>query len=251
MHDLQVSGGGTSVRLTPWDERALGFRTAEITRLECEDAAAGAELLRQAEAWARSQGVHYLFGRFDARSAASKHAVLAEGFQIVESSLTLSRPHLRQLPVVPRGMKPGLRPATEDDIAALRAIARDDFAHGRFLEDPSIDPAAAASRTANWIEDLVRQGLVQTAESRGRLIGFHAERVNVSDAHADLLLTGAAAPYAMLAFPLWVAALESLAERGIGSCSTLISTANVGVINLYARLGFHFDAALFGFRKYL
>ena len=46
-------------------------------------------------------------------------------------------------------------------------------------------------------------------------------------------------------------ALESLADRGVTSCSTLISAANTGIVNLYAKLGFHYDKTLFGFRKYL
>ena len=31
----------------------------------------------------------------------------------------------------------------------------------------------------------------------------------------------------------------------------LISAANTGIVNLYAKLGFHYDKTLFGFRKYL
>lgn len=251
MQSIQVNGAHADVRLTPWDERALGVRTAEIAHLACESVEAATRLLDQIESWCRDQNVRYVFGRIDANNAPAKGAVLERGFDIVESSLALSRAHLGNLPDVPRGMKPALRPAVEADIPALRAIARDDFAHGRFLEDPAIDRHAAANRTANWIEDMVSQGLAQVAESRGRLIGFHAERVASDRPHADLLLTGAAAPYAMLAFPLWVVALESLAARQVKTCSTLISTANIGVVNLYARLGFHYDTALFGFRKFL
>ena len=56
---------------------------------------------------------------------------------------------------------------------------------------------------------------------------------------------------AMLALPLWITALESLAAREVPHCTTLVSAANTGILNLYARLGFHFNSTLFGFRKFL
>jgi len=238
-------------RLTPWDERALGFATAEITSFEARSAHSASRLLAQAEQWAHGLGVRYLFGRVDGNAHLLRGVLLAGDFQFVETSLTVSRSGMGNLPPVPRGMLPTLRPAVADDIPLLRGIAHDDFGHGRFLEDPAIDPAHARQRTANWIEDLVNGGLAYTAESRGRIIGFHAERVHASEHRAELLLTGAAAPYAMLAMPLWVTALESLAARDVQRCTTLVSAANTGIINLYARLGFQFNTSLTGFRKFL
>ena len=251
MAGMQVADGSVDVRLTPWDERTLGMRTAEITRFSPTSAQNGTLLLEQAEAWCRAHAVRYLFGRFDSGLPHAKQAVLESGHAIVECSLTLSRRGFAGLPTVPARMSPTLREFSDRDLAELQRIATDDFFHGRFLEDPSIDPTQAARRTANWIGDLARQGLVRTAESNGRIIGFHAERVSVDGRHADLILTGATARYAVLGLPLWVAALESLAARGVTSCSTLISVANTGIVNLYAKLGFHYDTTLFGFRKYL
>jgi len=248
---LQHEGARLQARLTPWDERALGFATAEITGLDAESAGSASHLLAQAEAWASDLGVRYLFGRVDGNAHLLRGALLAGGFQFVETSLTVSRSGMGNLPPVPRGMLPTLRPAVADDIPLLRGIAHDDFGHGRFLEDPAIDPARARQRTANWIEDLVNGGLAYTAESRGRVVGFHAERVHAGEQRAELLLTGAAAPYAMLAMPLWVTALESLAARDIQRCTTLVSAANTGILNLYARLGFQFNTSLTGFRKFL
>ena len=240
-----------SVRLTPWDERALGMRTAEINDISLLSMPNAHKLLRQVEGWCHAQQVRYLFGRIDARQSVGKLALLGTGFAIVECSLTLSRAGFAGLPPVPGSMKPSLRPSTAEDLPILQQIARTDFAHGRFLEDPSIDPDLAARRTAQWIGDLINQGLAYTAVARGQVIGFHAERLHTVRTHADLILTGTGSRYAVLALPLWVTALESLASRGVVSCSTLISAANTGVINLYSRLGFHHHTTLFGFRKYL
>lgn len=248
---LTLANGRLAVRLTPWDERALGYPTAEITALQAGDAAIAMNLLQQAQAWAGARGVRYLFGRVDANGHQLRGALLQAGFQFVETSLAISRSDIGNLPAVPRGMQPVLRPALAEDIPLLRRIAHDDFNHGRFLEDPAIDAAHARLRTANWIEDLVNAGLAYAAESRGHVIGFHAERIHPDGQQAELLLTGAAAPYAMLAMPLWVTALESLAARDIRRCTTLVSAANTGILNLYARLGFQFNSTLAGFRKLL
>lgn len=246
-----IADGRADVRLTPWDERALGMRTAEIAGFAPTSADNGSALLAQAEDWCREQGVRYLFGRFDASLAHAKQAILAADHAIVECSLTLSRRGFAGLPAVPASMRPVLRDFVESDLPELQRIAAQDFLHGRFLEDPSIDPVLAAKRTSNWIGDLARQGLARTAESGGRIIGFHAERLSADGRHAELILTGASSRYAMLGVPLWAVALESLAGRGVASCSTLVSAANTGIVNLYARLGFRYDSTLFGFRKYL
>ncbi|MDH0188320.1 hypothetical protein N7676_15645 [Stenotrophomonas sp. GD03993] len=243
--------GRITARLTPWDERALGFVTAEVTALDVVTSAHAAPLLVELERWCATHSVHYLFGRIDATQPVAKAVLLQHGFAFVETSLTVSRSGFANLPQVPRGMLPTLRPATAGDVTELRQIAASDFAHGRFLEDPAIDPQRAALRTANWIEDMVTGGLAYVAESRGRVIGFHAERVAADRSNCELLLTGASGPYAMLALPLWITALESLGARGIPHCTTLVSAANTGIINLYARLGFHFNSTLFGFRKFL
>lgn len=243
--------GHISARLTPWDERALGFRTAEITTFEAGSTEDAESLLDDIQTWARDQGARYLFGRVNANAHVLRAALLAGSFQFVETSLTVSRNGMGKLPQVPLGMLPTLRPSSASDIPMLRRIAYEDFDHGRFLEDPAIDIERARQRTANWIEDLVTGGLAYTAESRGRIIGFHAERIQPDERRAELLLTGAAAPYAMLAMPLWVTALVSLAKRDIQRCTTLVSAANTGIVNLYAQLDFQFNSSLTGFRKFL
>src|SRR5690606_16760294 len=127
---------------------------AEITALHADEAGIAGRLLTQVQAWAVEQGVQYLFGRIDANGHLLRGALLEADFQFVHTSLTVSRSGMANLPAVPRGMLPTLRPATAADIPLLRQIAHDDFGHGRFLEDPAIDVARARLRTANWIEDL-------------------------------------------------------------------------------------------------
>lgn len=242
---------GASTRLTPWDEAALGIKTAEILHIRGDDEYALRRSLEQTEHWARSNGVEYLFGRVDANDAGRKLALISAGFSAVECSITLSRHGFSGLPAIPVGMHTTLRAATVEDLPWMQEIAREDFHHGRFLEDPALPEMASRFRTALWVADLVDQGLMQAVEARGKCIGFHAERARTDTLHADLILTGARQQYSALALPLWAAALQSLSERGFKSCATLVSAANTGVINLYGRLGFHFDKTLLGYRKFL
>lgn len=247
----QSGDNRVTARLTPWDQRALGFVTAELTTLHASSIDDATALLERAESWARANNVRYLFGRVPADACHVRRALSDQGHGMVECSLTLSRTGFAGLPSIPARMRPQLRPACRDDLPELQAIANLDFHHGRFLEDPAIDHEQAVRRTVNWVGDLFDQGLLQTAESDNRIIGFHAERIAADGKHADLILTGTSGRYAMLAVPLWVHALERLAERHISGCSTLVSAANTGVVNLYAKLGFHYDSTLFGYRKFL
>lgn len=247
----QSDHGTVGGRLTPWDQRALGFVTAEITTLRADSTEDATALLEHAEIWARANNVHYLFERIPANARHLRRALSDQGHAMVECTLMLSRDGFAGLPAIPARVRPQLRMARHDDLAILQAIAEQDFKHGRFLEDPAIPHEQAAQRTVHWIGDLFDQGLLQTAESDRRIIGFHAERVTADRHHADLILTGTASRYAMLAMPLWIRALEQLAEGRIEHCSTLVSAANTGVMTLYAKLGFRYDSTLFGYRKFL
>jgi len=240
-----------AARLTPWDKRALGFGTAELTSIQADTTEEACALLEQAETWARQNGVDYLFGRVPAEALLLRLAMEQSGHTMVECSLTLSRDGFAGLPVIPARMRPRFRLANHGDLPTLQAIAHEDFHHGRLLEDPAIARALAARRTVNWVSDLLDQGLLQTVESNGKVIGFHAERLTDEGQHANLILTGATRRYAVLALPLWICALERLGNRQVKRCSTLVSAANVGVINLYAKLGFRYDTTLFGYRKFL
>lgn len=247
----ECNGSHIDVRLTPWDQCVLGFGTAEFTSFHAGSSADARSLLAQAATWGRANNVSYLFGRVPGDARELRTALTATGYSMVECSLTLSRDGFDHLPVIPPRVRIDLRPAVREDLASLQVIANDDFHHGRFLEDPAIAHADAARRTANWVSDLLDLRLLRTALCSGRIVGFHSERVGASGKHADLLLTGVANRYAVLAMSLWVSVLQDLARRDVRGCSTLVSAANIGVVNLYAALGFRYNSTLFGYRKFL
>lgn len=237
-------------RLTPWDQRAFGFGTAEVTSVALEGSS-GENCLKALQQWCSEADVSYCFGRHDANDRVTRESLAREGYSTVELSLKLRREGFVGLPVVPKGMAVMLKASMPEDLGVIREIAFRDFHHGRFLEDPGVPEALARGRTRQWIDALHEQGLLQTGWSQGGIIGFHAERISDDGRSCDLILTGARQGREVLAMPLWIAALKSLESRGVERCSTLVSAANTGIINLYARLGFTFTQSLHGFRKHL
>lgn len=244
------SGESARIRLTPWDERAFGFPTSEILSISSSNFSQLPLLLAKVDQWNAAQGVRYCVSRIASSDHQLKAAMQGAGFYFAETSLTLSKTKLDQCDlnaITPRRVH--LRPATVFDIQAVRSIAANDFKFGRFLEDPFLEAGLASSRHANWAEDLITQGLMQIAFTSSEIIGFHADRLDGDGKSADLILTGTTSKYAMLSLPLWVSALESLQKRQITNASTMISAANIGVVNLYRALDFRFDAAFLGFHK--
>lgn len=246
----QSAGGRAEIRQTPWDERAFGFPTSEILKISYADIAQLPPLFAEIDAWNAARGVRYCVSRTNASENTTKAALQHAGFYFAEASLTLSKSKLNRcnFDEITR-RRVALRPAREDDRAAVRQIAASDFRFGRFLEDPFLEDGLASHRHANWAEDLLNQGLMQIATVNDTIVGFHAERLHDDGKTVDLILTGATGRYAMLSVPLWVSALESLQKRGVTNAKTMISAANTGVVNLYRALDFHFDTTLFGFHK--
>ena len=68
----------------------------------------------------------------------------------------------------------------------------------------------------------------------------------IEEGTADLILGGTRAEQAVLAYPFWSAVLGRLKQEGVRRVETVISAANLGVLNLYARLGFQAHETLVG-----
>jgi hypothetical protein len=235
-------------RRTPWDELVFGFPCAEITHFQAEHEAAGLDVLSQFEAWAQSQGVQFAYGRFEPTQLV-KQTVHQAGFYFAEASYRIRHHKLQGSDAFDRLIRPGpvLEPANESDHEALRNILATDFEHGRIHEDPWVESAIASLRYRNWFSDLLEQHEVFTYRSNGKVIGLHIQRsVGVK---VDLVLTGVKRSHALLGVSLWSEVMRMNRLRGINEMHTLISAANIPVINLYRRLEFQFEVLLLGFHK--
>lgn len=234
---------------TPWDERVFGFACAEITYFQAERAPAGQEVFAQFEEWARAQGVQFAYGRFEP-TAHVKQLVHQAGFYFAEASYRIRHHKLQSTEAFDRLIRPGplLEPATEADYEALRTILATDFAHGRIHEDPWVDLAIASQRYRNWLTDLLaQQHEVFVYRLKNEVIGLHIQRGEGEK--VDLVLTGVKRSHALLGMSLWAEVLKLNRLRDVRETHTLISAANIPIVNLYRCLEFQFDSFLLGFHK--
>jgi hypothetical protein len=239
------------LRETPWDAKALGQPTLDIT-----------ELALGAESGGSEAGDADLFGRLErfctekaaglvtARLAADRHVAIgrmqAAGFRYVETAYRLScRNVARYEPPARVTRTVELRPAMPSDHDALIEQAADSFRYGRFAEDAAIPDEVNRRRQIDWMEGLLSgRARVLVADADGAPGAFMAFRVN--EGVADLILAGTKPKLGILAYPLWIAVMKVLKAEGVARAETMISAANIGVVNLYGTLGFRFEQALVG-----
>jgi hypothetical protein len=246
-----ASGARLSLRPTPWDARALGRPTLDIT-----DAALAGDVGVDDDADVVA-AMHRLFdaeaaGLVTCRLPAGRRAAIARlqtlGFRYIETVQTLRFANLTRFE--PACRPAPLRAAVLEDHAALLTQAADTFHYGRFAEDPAIPPEANRRRQIDWMEGLLagRAEILVTGSppQPGAFMAF-----TVKDGTADLVLGGTQPDRAVLALPFWTAVLLHLKERGVRRVNTVVSAANIGVANLYARLGFQVSGTLVGLHLHL
>lgn len=246
--ELRQGNATARLRLTPWDQRSLGLRTAELLEITGTGNELS-ELWTHVDAWLLEHRIEYSFGRIATDAPQLKEALQNHGYHFIETSILLSRARTEEWPRVSKSLKLELGAPSPEDLDELRDIAFSDFHHGRFLEDPTIQPQLARARTSGWLDDLHERESLSSARLHGKNIGFVADTIN-ADGVADLILYGVSSSYPMLALPLWVAALQRLNDMGATRYQAMVSAANIPMLNLYLRLGFSVTSVHYGFRKW-
>jgi hypothetical protein len=242
-----AAGGRIVLRDTPWDARALGRPTLDITdlALACENGAgADDDLFAALDAACEERGTALVTARIDAARRQAIARLQAAGFRYVETVLRLRYPNLARFDAA--GTRPlALRAPVAEDHPALLEQAAATFHFGRFAEDPAIPPEVNRRRQVDWMEGLLagRATVLVTGPSP-RPAAFMA--FTTAEGAADLVLGGMQPDQAVLALPFWTAILLHLIQAGVRRVDTVVSAANVGVANLYARLGFQIRETLVG-----
>lgn len=234
----------------PWETRNLGRPAFALsdTFLVAPDERVLTDALAAAD---REHSATFVQARFSPES--QRAALLGRhGFYFVETALSPSvhlgrcaalqrfrsdvsavvprRWDVTDLALVPIG-------AADADLAdAVRAIAAESFVDDRFHHDHGCPPALASRRYALWTDDLLDDAtvIVRVLLLGAEPIGFMISR------KGQLLLAGFSRRYAGAGLGefLWLSSLSALYDDGVMQVRTVISTNNVPVLNLYARLGF-------------
>lgn len=237
-----------SYRDTPWDERVFGFRCAEITELHAATAEGLRALLATFELCMRSRDVKLAYARVDGGSALFKLGLQEAGFYFAEASYKVSHRNLKSTALFDRLIRPGpeLVPAEEQHFERLRSILQNDFAHGRLHEDPYVPVGLAGLRYRGWLDDLIAQNReIYAYEFKGDVIGLHVQHRRADT--ADLVLTGVTRSHALLGLTLWAQVMQLLRAQHVERAESLISAANVPILNLYRHFQFSFDGYLCGY----
>jgi L-amino acid N-acyltransferase YncA len=237
-------------RDAPWDQRTLGFPCLEITALHGADDAELASLLASFDAEAARRDAGFAYTRVSADARAQRRALTEAGFYYAESSFRMAHTQVQKSADLDRWLRRGalLRPAVPSDHEAMASILETAFEHGRFHEDLYIPRDVAGLRYRRWLGDLVHQ----QAELYAYVVGDDVIGLHVQTRHddvADLILTGVKTSHALMGVPLWAEVMRLIRTQEIREARTLISAANVPIVNLYSRFNFTFQALLSGYHK--
>ncbi len=238
-------------RLTPWDTRVFGFKTAEITQIEYQDDALFYESWITLEKELTAQNIKFVYTRIPSEQKQLKFSLQQAGFYFCETSLLLSKNKVRSFekeklpPLI-------LEEVTIQQIPEIKDIAKSSFHYGRFHEDPNISSDLASDRYVHWIDDLVDSNQkIYAALMGSKMVGFCVEKTSNEENSTTLVLAGVAHGKEIFALSLWNEIIYQNKVAGKSKIEATISASNIGVYNIYAHFGFKTKACYFGFHKYL
>lgn len=230
------------VACLPWDEAIFGFPVAELRiPAEAPTRTDAPRLGVALEGFANTSGAEVVAVRCNALHTAWLDVLCVAGFMTVDlaQDASYTRPRL-ELP------KPrfGVRPAEPEDTSDLCRIAGAAFQFGRYHTDPRFPRVLANRRYVCWVRNALESrdpdNHVFVLGSQSQRLGFfHAV---LCDGVADLRLAATDPGLGVgLGLSLYSETLLALQAAGARRFVTKVSAANMGIVNLYASIGFRFS----------
>lgn len=239
-------------RLTPWDSKVFGIKTAEIfTDDKYSDKDNFYSDLLSLEKEMVDCGVEFVYTRIDGNNLYLRKILQDNGYYFAESSLNILIPNIQRY-IYKKLPKITFTFADISEIEQIKAIARDSFDFGRFHEDPNISIEKSKQRYYNWIDDLVIQKAdINVARVNEKIVGFCIQKNNVENSYSELILGGCSRGFEVYALSLWNEIFEYNKNIGMRRVKTVVSSSNIGILNLYSYFNFRVEKSLFGFHKFL
>jgi RimJ/RimL family protein N-acetyltransferase len=229
--------------LVPWDTEILGVPVAQIAEFRVTDAAAAVRDYEEFARWCTQEGIGLCSCRLPQERVADAIFLQERGFRSIELNYL---PRIEQLQArsLPQDSL-RIAPATLQDREAFADMAAQVFRHGRFHQDPRIDPALGDRRYRAWMWNAFERPTqrVLKCELSGAVFAFFVIE-SPEPGHCFWSLTGLAPGLQGrgLGKRVWQAMLRHHQAEGAHTVSTSISSHNVPVFNLYVALGFRFPA---------
>ena len=239
---IERAGASLDCSIVPWDTEIFGFPVAAIERIELESGADAAALMEEFETWCAGRGIRLVSCRLDHLALRESMALEARGFRFIEMVYRPSRDSLDEIEPPRDAIR--VAEASAADIGAIEDIAADAFTTGRYLLDWRLPPDLSRRRYARWVRnsiDAPGQSILK-AELDGQLVGFFIVERTGDSAYWHLTAIAPAFQGRGHGSSVWLTMLLRHRDAGIVRVQTTISGHNPAVMNLYARLGFRFEA---------
>jgi RimJ/RimL family protein N-acetyltransferase len=227
--------------LVPWDTQIFGVPVAHIADLHVLEPLRAAHDYERFLEWCTQKRIAFCACRVPAERLSDSMFLEERGFRFVELNYLPQLTGLQQLRTSDEGI--AVAPADERDRAILTAMAAQTFRHGRFHQDPRIDPRLGDRRYGAWLNNAFESSnqRVLKCSLDGEIVAFFVVE-NREQGHCFWSLNGLAPGRGGrgLGKRVWRSMLHWHRAEGADRVSTSISSHNVAALNLYVALGFRF-----------
>jgi ribosomal protein S18 acetylase RimI-like enzyme len=227
--------------LVPWDTQLLGVPVAQIAEVHVLDSTRADSDLDPFLAWCSHERVALCAARVPAERSAETLFLEDHGFRFIELNYQPRLTDLGSTTFDDEEIR--IEDATQADRPLLTSHATEVFRHGRFHQDPRIDPALGDRRYGAWLDNAYEQPHQQVLKCvlGERIVGFFVvETPNPGHCHWALNALAPGLAGTGLGKRVWCAMLARHRAGGIHTVTTSISSHNVAAFNLYVALGFRF-----------
>jgi dTDP-4-amino-4,6-dideoxy-D-galactose acyltransferase len=229
--------------LLDWDSEFWG---APIGRVE--GGALNREGLHAVDEWAATHGVACVYFLADSSDASSAHIAEDGGFRLMDLRVELRRP------IAGDETARELRPASPDDVSALRAIARASHGVTRFYADPHFPDDRCDDLYDTWITRSLEGWAdgVLVAEAEGRPVGYVSCHLDPAAGAGSigLIAVDEAARGGGIGVMLSRGAVAWCRDRGAREMSVVTQGRNAGALRTFQRAGFLVDSVGLWFHKW-
>lgn len=231
----------------PWDTEIFGFSVAQISRIELREQGACVDFA-DFEQQREGIGARLVSCRLPHGQLTESMFLEDRGFRFVEMAYSPELDNLKQLDWSDESLE--IARADPVDLLEIEKIAGQAFQNERFHVDPRLNPGLGNKRYQVWVKNAsshATQRLYRISDG-GELVAFFVTE-HLPDGTCYWHLNAVAPLHQGRGYGIraWRAMILHAQKQGAERVRTTIVARNYRVLNLYARLGFHFPAPMMTF----
>lgn len=242
-HSIRTRALELDYHHVPWDAEILGAPVGQISALKVIDPAQAALDYEPFARWCEHERIALCACRVPGERIIDSIFLEERGFRFIELNYLPRLERLQSASFVDEGVR--VTSAGEEDREALVDMAGSVFKHGRFHQDPRIDPRLGDRRYRIWMQNAFArpsQNVLKCVLEGETVAFFVIERPAPNHCFWSLIGLAPGLGGKGLGKRVWRAVLLKHQEEGVGIVSTSISSQNSPVFNLYVSLGFRFPS---------